>query len=115
MYFHPWVLLFGVDFLGVSILSWMSPFVMDGPADEGVSQFMGRYMTPILGAILVVGTFVKPHEAISEDTLLPLWLRIVLIVWFLAVVFLFIRIRRQQRQWKAAASDAALMPTQPED
>ena len=97
MYFHPWVLLFGVDYLGVSLLSWISPFVMDGLANEGMSQFMGRYVTPILGTILVVGAFMQPHDPLSEDALLPLWLRVVLVVWFLGDIFLFVRLRRQRR------------------
>jgi hypothetical protein len=108
MQFHPWVLLFGVDYLGISVLSWMSPFEMDGPVDKGMSQFIGRYMSPILGAICVVAAFVKPHDTFSEDAMVPLVLRIVLVVWFLADVFLFIRLRRKRRQRKAAASDAAL-------
>jgi hypothetical protein len=115
MYFHPWVLLFGVDNLGASMISWMSPFVMDGPTDTGMSQFIGRYMTPIIGAILVVAAFVKPHETLSEDAIFPLWLRIILVLWFLADVFLFVRLRRQRRQWKAVTSDTAFMPAQPED
>lgn len=115
MYFHPWVLLFGVDYLGVSLLSWISPFVMDGPANEGLSQFMGRYVTPILGAILVVGAFMQPHDTLSEDALLPLWLRIVLVVWFLGDSFLFVRLRRRRRQWKATASERPLTGGQPSD
>ncbi|HEY7343428.1 MAG TPA: hypothetical protein VH591_21340 [Ktedonobacterales bacterium] len=115
MQFHPWILLFGVDYLGISILSWMSPFTMDGSVDRGMSQFMGWYMSPILGAVLVLGAFVKPHDVMSEDTILPLWLHVVLVVWFLADVFLLVRLRRQQRQWKAAANDSAFIATQSED
>ena len=115
MQFHPWVLLFGVDDLGISVLSWMSPFAMDGPMDEGMSQFMGRYMTPILGAVCVVAAFMTPHDTFSEDAMVPFGLRIVLVVWLLVDILLLARLRRQRRQRTTAASDAASMQTQPED
>ena len=115
MQFHPWVLLFGVDYLGISVLSWLSPFAMDGSVDRGVSQFMGRYMTPILGAVCMVAAFMTPHDTFSEDALVPLGLRVVLVVWFLVDIFLLARLRRQRHQWKAAANDNAYMPAQPEE
>jgi hypothetical protein len=82
-----------VDYLGLCVLSWMSPFVMDGPADEGMAQSVGRFIFPNFGIIFVVGAFMKPHEAVSEDVVFPIWLRLILILWFVADVSWYARLK----------------------
>ncbi len=103
MYFHPWPLLVGMVLLGLSLYSWMSPFVMDGPADKGLDQFLGRFIQPIFVVIFIFGAFFAPKEYLPDSV----WLHLALIVALLLEIFLFIRLRRQRRQWKAAVSDAA--------
>lgn len=101
MYFHPWALLFGIIFAGLSVLAWMSPFVMDDPLAGGLHQFLARFIFPLFAAIAIWGALTLPADVLPNDA----WLHVAFIVLLTIELCYFVWLLWQRLQRKKLRSD----------